>query len=86
MDQPQAGSEEMNASAASPAMADGDADEVLAVSDVTRMLRVGRNSVYALVGRNEIPHRRVGKQIRFSRAAVMRWLASWSLQGAKKGQ
>lgn len=59
-------------------------DDVLGVSEVTQLLRVGRNSIYGLVGRNEIPHRRVGKQIRFSRAAVMRWLASWSLQGAKE--
>ena len=62
-----------------------EADDVLAVSEVTKLLRVGRNSVYGMVGRNEIPHRRIGKQIRFSRAAIMRWLSSWSLQVAKKG-
>lgn len=61
-----------------------DAD-VLAVADLSRLLRIGRNAVYGLVSRNEIPHRRIGKQIRFSRAAVMRWLSSWSLQVAKKG-
>lgn len=60
--------------------------EVLEVRDIARVLRVGRNAVYGLVSRNEIPHRRIGKQIRFSRAAVMRWLSSWSLQVAKKGQ
>ncbi|MBA3397749.1 MAG: hypothetical protein H0T89_34310 [Deltaproteobacteria bacterium] len=42
--------------------------------------------MYELVGRNEIPNRRLGKQIRFSRAAIMRWLDSWSSQGAKEGQ
>lgn len=62
------------------------ADPVLAVEDVARMLRIGRNTVYELVGRNEIPHRRLGKQIRFSRAALMRWLDSWSTQGAKERQ
>ena len=61
-------------------------DAVLDVADVTELLRIGRNTVYDLVGRNEIPHRRLGKQIRFSRTAIMRWLASWSLQGAKEGQ
>jgi excisionase family DNA binding protein len=60
--------------------------EVIDVAAVARLLRVGRNTVYALVGRNEIPHRRVGKQIRFHRSAVMRWLASWSLQVAKERQ
>jgi excisionase family DNA binding protein len=42
-------------------------DEVLNVEDVARVLRVGRNTIYELVGRHEIPSRRLGKQIRFSR-------------------
>ena len=46
----------------------------------------GRNAVYESVGRNEIPHRRIGKQIRFSRRGIMRWLDSWSSQGAKEGK
>ena len=61
-------------------------DDVLDVEGATRLLRIGRNTVYELVGRNEIPHRRLGKQIRFSRAAIMRWLDSWSLQGVKERQ
>lgn len=61
-------------------------NDVMDVPAVARLLSVGRNTVYALVGRNAIPHRRLGKQIRFHRPAVMRWLASWSLQGAKEGQ
>jgi excisionase family DNA binding protein len=78
--------EPASSSAAAPSAVLADHDEALRVDDVARLLRVGRNSVYALVGSNQIPHRRIGKQIRFSRAAVMRWLTSWSLQGAKKGQ
>ena len=61
-------------------------DEVINVERVAQLLHVGRNTVYELVGRNAIPHRRLGKQIRFSRAAIMRWLASWSSQSAKEGQ
>lgn len=61
-------------------------NEVIDVPAVARLLAVGRNTIYALVARNAIPHRRLGKQIRFHRAAVMRWLASWSPQGAKEGQ
>lgn len=62
-----------------------DAD-ILDVLHVATMLDLGRNTVYDLVARNAIPHRRLGKQIRFSRNALMRWLDSWSLQGAKEGQ
>lgn len=62
------------------------ADEVIDVQAVARLLHVGRNTVYALVARNQIPHRRLGKQIRFHQATVMRWLGSWSSQGAKERQ
>lgn len=69
-----------------PANEEQPADDVLDVVQVARVLRIGRNTIYELVGRNAIPHRRLGKQIRFSRAAIMRWLDSWSLQGAKERQ
>ena len=59
-----------------------DDDEVLTVAEAAVLLRVGRNQVYALAGRNEIPHRRLGKHLRFTRRALMAWLASWSSQGA----
>lgn len=49
-------------------------DAVLDVEQVASLLRIGRNSVYEAVARNEMPHRRIGKQIRFSRAAIFRWL------------
>lgn len=72
--------------APTPARTPHDAgSDVIDVPAVARMLAVGRNTVYAMVARNAIPHRRLGKQIRFHRAAVMRWLSSWSSQGAKEG-
>lgn len=49
-------------------------DAVLDVEEVAELLRVGRNTIYELVARNEIPHRRLLKSIRFSRSAVMAWL------------
>lgn len=61
-------------------------DDVLTVDDVATLLKVGRNVVYEAVGRGEVPHRRVGKQIRFSRRAIMRWLRSWSSQDAREEQ
>jgi len=60
--------------------------DVLDVPQVASLLSVGRNTIYALVARNRIPHRRLGKAIRFSRAAVMQWLSSWSSRDAKEGQ
>jgi excisionase family DNA binding protein len=62
------------------------ADEVIDVQAVARLLHVGRNTVYALVARNQIPHRRLGKQIRFHQAAVMQWLGSWCVQNEREGR
>jgi excisionase family DNA binding protein len=50
------------------------------------VLAVGRNMTNALVARNETPHRRSGKAMRFRLAAVMRWLSSWSWQVAEEGK
>jgi excisionase family DNA binding protein len=50
------------------------APDVLNVTEVAELLRVGRNHVYALVARNGIPHRRVGKHLRFRRSAILAWL------------
>jgi excisionase family DNA binding protein len=61
-------------------------DDVIDVGGVVRMLHVGRNKVYEMVARNEIPHRRFGRRIRFSRTAIMRWLDSWSPRIVKEGQ
>ncbi|HEY3805975.1 MAG TPA: helix-turn-helix domain-containing protein [Kofleriaceae bacterium] len=63
-----------------------DTCDVLNVPHVASLLGVGRNTVYDLVARNAIPHRRLGKQIRFSRTAVMQWLDSWSSRDTKERQ
>ena len=60
-------------------------DVALDVPQVASLLSVGRNTIYALVAKNQIPHRRLGKAIRFSRAAVMSWLST-SWQVAKEGR
>ena len=59
--------------------------DVLDVEETARLLRVGRNTIYELVGRNEIPHRRLGKQIRFSRDALMSWLGGGHGGTRRKG-
>ena len=50
------------------------AAEVLNVDQVAELLGLGRNTVYDAANRGEIPHRRVGKRLIFSREAVMEWL------------
>ncbi len=51
-----------------------DEGDVLDVPGAMSLLKLGRSAVYDACGRNEIPHRRIGKHIRFSRSALLRWL------------
>jgi excisionase family DNA binding protein len=48
--------------------------DAMSADDVAEFLDVDRKSVYAAATRNEIPHRRLGKRILFSRAALALWL------------
>ena len=50
-------------------------EDVLNVAGVAELLGLGRNTVYDAASRGEIPHRRVGKRLLFSRTAVLEWLA-----------
>jgi len=49
-------------------------DDILTVEQAAKFLRLGRNAVYDAIGRGEIPHRRIGRSIRLSRVALLRWL------------
>jgi excisionase family DNA binding protein len=68
--------------------------DVLTASEAASLLRVGRNALYDGCARGEIPHRRVGRLLRFSRTALLAWLgapdrermAPWSEQVAKEGE
>jgi excisionase family DNA binding protein len=53
--------------------ADPDVD-VLSADEVAALLRVDRKTVYDGAGRGEIPCRRLGKRILFSRQFIMLWL------------
>jgi excisionase family DNA binding protein len=84
--EPTTGRDETAITRATASDADAASGDVLDVPAVARLLTVGRNTVYALVARNAIPHRRIGRLIRFHRDAVMRWLNSCCLQDAKERQ
>lgn len=56
--------------------AHGGAREVLNVDEAAAFLGVSRWALYASVGRQEVPHRRVGKRILFSRRALLDWLGA----------
>ena len=64
---------------------DGD---VLDVAGARTLLGIGRNQLYAACKKGQIPHRKIGKTFRFSRAALIVWLGSSptkSLSGKRRG-
>ena len=49
--------------------------EVLNAKEAAKFLRISCDSLYNAVGRGDIPHRRIGKRMVFSRARLLSWLA-----------
>lgn len=47
---------------------------LLTVREASRALKVHENTLYELVRRREIPHLRVGRQIRFPAGALAAWV------------
>lgn len=60
--------------------------DVLDARGAAALLRMGRHSIYEACARQAMPHRRIGNRLRFSRAALMRWLAACGPAGAQEGQ
>jgi excisionase family DNA binding protein len=60
-------------------------DDVLDVREAAALLRMGRNAIYDACGRGELPHRRIGNRLRFSRAALAAMVGLvWSCECARK--
>ena len=58
------------------------AERLWTVADVCAFLRVGRNAVYAMAARRELPSIRVGSRVRFVPADVRAWLERQRAPGA----
>ena len=57
-------------------------DQVLTAREAAGLLRLSRDSLYAAANRGDIPHRRVGRRMLFSRVALLAWLQrGWLGQG-----
>jgi excisionase family DNA binding protein len=48
--------------------------EVMTADEVAEFLGVDRKTVYEAAWRAELPHRRIGRRLLFSRAALIHWL------------
>jgi len=50
--------------------------EVMDADQLAAFLGVDRKTVYDYAGRGQIPHRRLGKRLLFSRSAIVAWLGA----------
>ena len=50
-------------------------DEVLTVAEAAVMLKVSRHTVWRALKRKQIPAKKVGRQWRLSRQAILNWLS-----------
>jgi excisionase family DNA binding protein len=61
--------------------------EVLTADEAAALLRVSRKAIYAAANRGEIPGAfRLGRSIRFSRAALVAWMRQGRVVPNGKGQ
>jgi excisionase family DNA binding protein len=51
-----------------------DDDKLLTADDVAELMRVTRAWVYAETRRNALPHRRLGRYVRYRRSAIEAWM------------
>lgn len=62
-----------------------DSDDILSVEEAAKLLKVGKACLYSAIAAGSVPHRKIGRHIRLSRSALVRWLETWSPQAAKEG-
>lgn len=48
--------------------------EVINVPDAAKLLGCSRTKIYEMANRHQLPHRRIGRKIIFSRVALTAWL------------
>ena len=53
---------------------EADRDQLLTADDVAELMRVTRAWVYAETRRDRLPHLRLGRYVRYRRAAIEAWM------------
>ena len=49
-------------------------DPIMTVSEMAKYLKISRSKAYAMVARKEIPHIRIGKNVRIRVTDLVKWL------------
>jgi len=49
-------------------------DPILTIPEVARYLKVSKSKIYSLVSRQEIPHLKIGRNVRIRQADLQMWM------------
>ena len=49
-------------------------DPIMTVPETAEYLKLSKSKVYILVKRNQIPHIKIGKNVRIRRSELLKWL------------
>jgi excisionase family DNA binding protein len=55
-------------------------DEILTIPEVARYLKISKAKIYYLVQRREIPHFKIGRNVRVRESDLMKWLEKQKAQ------
>ncbi len=49
-------------------------DQILTIPEVARYLKISKSKIYYLVQRKEIPHVKIGRNVRIKESDLAKWL------------
>ena len=49
-------------------------DPILTIPEVARYLKISKSKIYSLVAREEIPHLKIGRNVRIRRKDLQAWI------------
>jgi excisionase family DNA binding protein len=55
-------------------------DPVLTIPEVARYLKMSKSKIYDLVSKKEIPHLKIGRNVRIRQADLQRWMEAQTAQ------
>lgn len=55
-------------------------DPILTIPEVARYLKMSKSKIYSLVAREEIPHLKIGRNVRIRRKDLQAWIEKQSDQ------
>lgn len=55
-------------------------DPILTIPEVARYLKISKSKIYSLVSREEIPHLKIGRNVRILRKDLQAWMEKQTSQ------